>query len=544
MHRLPLPLRLTLLAIVGATACTTGGRGDDDLASGTGSDSTIGDDGTVGTMGADDGIDETAGDGPDESGDGPADDSGGTEPGDAEPLVEALCAWDFACCDRGELDYRLGPFTADAADCSARFLEQLVSNDNTNESPRADLLYLLGFAVDLSRSAVDPAMVQACAEVVAARDCNAVVEPGACTAGSEDPCSLSALFVGLQDVGDPCNAGLAGFGFDIECAPGSTCEDVDGDWVCVDKGLVDEFCEGDDKCDEGLYCDLAVGRCALRSAEGESCAFEDDRAPDAGTETLPCLEHLTCDPRTETCVAFCSAGYDCADDSACPDGQSCVPFDIGDGVYTYCAPRGLDNGDRCDSHRDCADTLHCNGSACETDLAVDEVCAADDQCPSGSYCAGTCLIVENAGSLCATDSECNDDTTIGCITSADGTLCRTTRLANGEPCTPGQNAGGNWCTSGICEDLSDDAAANPRCQAGALSGAACDDDDATLGVPRCATTHYCDEGTCAPKSAAGGSCEDDGTTQCMNGVCTTIWADERCSDAPPLGSDTVTCDGA
>jgi hypothetical protein len=287
-----------------------------------------------------------------------------------------------------------------------------------------------------------------------------------------------------------------------------------------------------------------MGRCAVRHAEGESCSFEKADVPDAGTETVPCLERLSCDPMTETCVAFCSAGYDCADDSSCPAEQSCIPFDIGDGVYTYCAVRGLENGDRCDTHRDCADDLYCNGSACESDLAIDEVCGADYQCASGTYCAGTCRIVKNAGETCASDHECNAETTIGCITSDDGTMCRTAMLVDGDACAPGQNAGGNWCSTGICEDLSNDAVANPRCHVGADTGSACDDSDATLGVPRCATTQYCDEGFCRAKSSAGGTCEDDGALQCMNGQCVEIWSAQRCTDAPPLASGAVTCDGA
>ena len=491
--------------------------------------------------------DESGGDDSDGD-DGPADgsDSGGPQgTGAAETLIAALCEWDFQCCGRGELDYRLGPFTADAADCTARFVEQLQSNDNVNESPRGDLLYLLGFAVDLSRSQLDEEAAQACADAIAARQCNAAGEVGACVpGGGDDPCRLDRMFTGLQDVGDPCSAALAGFGIDIECAPGSNCENVDEDWICVDKGLVDEFCEGDDKCEGGLYCDLGTGRCAARHDVGESCSFEDELAPDLGTEVVPCLEHLSCDPHSNTCAAYCTTGFTCAADESCADGDSCIPEDIGEGVYSYCAARGLDNGDRCDTHRDCGDALYCNGSSCEHDLLVGDACGADFQCPSGAYCSGTCQIVINAGAACVADVQCNPDTTVGCVTSGDGTLCRTALLADNAPCVPAERAGGNWCVSGICEDLSDDATANPRCQPGALSGIACDENDATHGVPRCATTHYCDEGTCHPKADAGGDCEDDGALQCMNGACQTIWSGEHCTDAPPLGSEHITCDGA
>ncbi|MBL4685827.1 MAG: hypothetical protein JKY37_14625, partial [Nannocystaceae bacterium] len=61
------------------------------------------------------------------------------EPADLEALVAALCEWEFKCCSDGEVDYRLGPFAQDAADCTERFLQQVMSNDNDAHSPRANL---------------------------------------------------------------------------------------------------------------------------------------------------------------------------------------------------------------------------------------------------------------------------------------------------------------------------------------------------------------------------------------------------------------------
>ncbi len=546
---------LCLLALAGAACDSPSGRDNDEpmdtdamgTTQGDGDDGD--DDGPVGDTGGETGLDDTGGDeAPPPDGD---DDTGGDGADDnLEQLVASLCDWDFKCCTDGELDYRLGHFTADAADCTARFVEQVHSNDNDPHSPRSDLLYVLGYAVDLSRSDLNPTQVAACAQQVDARACNAPTVPGsfdACEPGTDpgaDPCRLDNLFVGTLAPGHECSAALAGLG-DIECAPGSTCEEVaDGDWECVDKGLVGEFCEADSTCDAGLYCDLATGLCADKSPLSGPCAFADATQPDAGTETLPCAEGLSCDPSGGTCVASCSLGFDCATDAACPAEQSCVPLDIDALTYTYCAPRGQANGDRCDTQRDCADGLHCDGDACATDLGVDEPCVASEQCEAGLYCAGVCRVVKNAGETCAGDVECNPSTTVGCITNDDGRACRTAVLSDAERCVPGENAGGNWCSSGLCENLAADASPLPVCHAGAPEAAPCDADAATMDILQCAPSLYCDEGQCRAKVGAGQDCSDDQGLQCLGGSCVEVWQGEYCSDAPLLTEPgTVTCDG-
>ncbi len=477
-------------------------------------------------------------------------DGTGTGPGDDDALLElvtSLCDWEFQCCSEGEIDYRLGPFTVDAADCTARFVEQIESNDNDQVSPRADLLSVLGYSIDLGRSDPNAENVRACAEQQRSRPCNALVEQEACESGKDpsvDPCRLDNLFTGTLVAGQPCSAGLAGLA-DIECGPGSTCEELpSGDWECVDKGMLEEFCEADSTCDGGLFCNIETGRCTAKGGLGEPCAFADSAEPDAGTETLPCQDTLSCDPSSNTCVAFCSQGYDCADDASCPQGQSCIPTDLGDNTYTYCAPRGDTNADRCDTPRDCGEGFHCDGSACTSDLPADQACDTTQECEAGLYCAGVCQVVKNAGEVCAADIECNPSTTLGCITSDDGRLCRTSELATADVCVPGEREGGNWCETGICEDLAADESPQPVCHAGAPRAAACDDDPSTRDILQCALPLYCDDGICKPKVDSGQDCSDDQAVQCLNGACEDIWEGEYCSDAASsIDEGAVTCDG-
>ena len=328
---------------------------------------------------------------------------------------------------------------------------------------------------------------------------------------------------------------------------------MDGTFICVDKGLDGEFCEADHTCDQGLFCDISSGRCAPKRDVGQACAFEDNDDPDIGTETIPCLEHLSCSPDTLTCVRYCSEWYDCSIDSQCAEGHSCIPVEIGPDAetFTYCLPRGEVNGDRCDTERDCADNFHCDGGSCAFDRAQGMSCTAENQCQAGLYCdlggSGDCEIVNNSNESCAADRECNPSTTLGCITSDDGQECRPALLSNGDVCVPGENSGsisGNWCASGVCEDTSDDGIYNPECHTGANVGEDCDEDDGTVDTDRCRRGTYCEDEVCHEKLDSGGNCHDDGADECLNGNCVGIWEGDYCSDLTPTGDlSVVTCDG-
>ncbi|MEM6992525.1 MAG: hypothetical protein AAF721_18570 [Myxococcota bacterium] len=507
------------------------------------------------TEGESDGADGGDAD-PDGGPDGTADDGDPTDTGggdvvqDVEPLIAALCEWEFGCCDDGERGYRLGPFTTGAEDCTARFMQQLVSNDIDPASPRSDLLFTLGYTIDLASSAPNPEAIDACAAAMGARPCNEWSGTAACVPPSgppaDDPCRLDNLFTGLLPAGEECNPALAPWA-DVECVPGTVCQAIGDDWTCVDKGGPDEFCRADATCLPGLYCDIAHGRCALRAGDGEACEFADDSDPVPGTETIHCREDLTCDPQSGTCAAYCTERYRCGADGQCPLGQSCVPHpEIGAG-YAYCAPIGA-AGDACDSHRDCEDGLHCFGDYCLADLAVDVSCDFDAQCTDGLYCQNICRALKPEGELCGDDRECDPESTIGCITSADGRRCRGALLPNGVRCADGENAGGNWCISGVCERIADDGVVLAACHEGAQLGEPCDNAN-SQDIHRCAVGLYCADleagvGHCEAMVGPGEVCAEDGDQQCLGGHCGAAWDGDYCSDAPSvLAEDAVTCDG-
>ena len=101
----------------------TGGSDSDETGSANGSD---GADGSDDGGGSDEGGPTTGGD------DGPNTGEAGTT---VEQLVAAHCEWMFGCCDRGELDWYVGPFTSDAENCTERMIAQLEYGMSLPSSP-------------------------------------------------------------------------------------------------------------------------------------------------------------------------------------------------------------------------------------------------------------------------------------------------------------------------------------------------------------------------------------------------------------------------
>lgn len=493
-----------------------------------------------------------------------------------DDIIEVLCEWEFNCCSAGELDYRLGPFTTDVDDCVARYTEQVNSNDDILPmATPSGLLTTLAYGVRLDRSVPNDDAIEACLESLRGNECNAVIMDGgetpACEPGGSAvaPCDLGAMFSGTQRQGEPCTERWAAF--DIECEEGTTCESFDGNFVCVDKGLEGEFCEGDDDaCVQDLYCN-DEGRCAPRADVGETCTFEDPDDPQVGTETLPCKAGLTCTPPDAgsnadgTCAESCTSGFDCIADVQCPEGLSCIPVRIGtvDIDLDYCLPQGTDESASCDSDGDCAEGLYCDGDFCAERLTIAEAgqdgeCETDSACPEGYWCWHVyftyCDLARQAGESCDPDdpgdSRCPEDT-LGCIETSDDiddseTICATELLAIDVLCTPGANATsptGNFCRSGVCESVED----VPRCVAGLALNDACSPDDANAdAADLCAVGLYCDDdddGVCRRRLGSGEICDPEVALQCLNGTCVEAWnGDFFCTDQP--GSpDEATCDG-
>ncbi len=474
-----------------------------------------------------------------------------------EQLVQARCDWVFSCCDEGEVDYRVGPFTADATDCTDRVMTSILSGNPTPpvQPEPADLLVLLAF----SHAA---GSVQLVDEQVAA--CVAYLEGEACAAPppeSEDqgphcepsddlldsPCALATMVDGLLLEGAACDPTLG-----VECAEGLTCVTLGSSGQCVTSSEEGDFCFSDDHCTTPLFCDFSDGTCVKGSALGEDCAFEDPDNPAPGTESVRCDPGLACDPIGLTCVGPCATGSPCATEADCPIDHDCIlarcfipqptggPCVVGaECISGYCEGgtcAGLSaEGEFCIPHSQCeTDFCHPFFNECRPQQGDGQPCTSfsDQEC-AGGVCdnsdpmAPVCQAAVGEGGACISTNECNADLELQCI---NGT-CQATPLANGQACTNGLQ-----CESGLCWQLT--------CDDPALVGEACTTEFDPMVKP-CGSDAYCATelgevtGTCAAKGSTGTPCSED--KECW-GSCTVLWGQLLCDATPAMGE--AYCDGA
>lgn len=488
-----------------------------------------------------------------------------------DDLIEAVCDWEFKCCDAGERKYRLSPFIQDAADCKERFVYELRQSNETQNpyvagSPVGVLLSALAYVVDLDRVTVNVSGVQACIAQQEALGCmteEASTLPEHCAGpveAGDDACALRNLFEPKLRLGEECTLALGQNAVgtnDIECLPGSTCiQGTIGDRpVCVRRGEQDDPCTNDDACDFDFYCNDA-GRCTAKADVGEDCSYEDPDAPIPGEEHDPCKVGLTCNPSTEVCVDNCSVETLCNADSECPEGTSCAPLTVNDDSETFhvCRALGKASSARCDDANDCEADWYCSAQGvCAADVSVGDDCTVDAQCPEGTYCStdSQCAAFADPGAVCIRDNvqyaaeECGP--TRSCIYSAEdaNTVCSTAKLDLGIECTADFD-----CKSGLCER--DDEGNPTNCIAGADAGDDCDDNVNTADRVRCAPGLVCIEGACVGQRGPGEGCEAEAggapdPLMCANGSCSEQWESFMCTDqlVPKTSGGTgLVCDGA
>jgi hypothetical protein len=524
--------------------------------------------------------------------------TGGTTGAGVDDLIGAICDWEFSCCDAGEVDYRLGPFTADAADCRERFVYELhesnqTSNPYVSGSAAAGLLATLAYGVRLDRVTENATGIAECLAMLAAMECNTEAEVTHCDETlipGESPCSLSNLFHGALALDEECTLAMTeGDGNDVECAVGSTCLDSShpdnphGFAACIRRGLAGDPCTNDDDCDWNFYCDNSTGDCTEKGDAGDDCTFNDPSAPAPNDEDAGCKAGLKCNPVSLTCIANCTEGYVCNADFECPDGQSCAPVTVGDDTTSFhvCRPLGSTAAARCDDDDDCVASRYCDGSVCVADQTIPAAagvyCDRNEQCEEGSFCdlsflppdlSAIITPAEQCVGLFQPNEGCYPFSVEGgwpsgcpvsqpyCIWDPDDARfeCATARLNNGATCrepTLGYQIGDAECVSGLCEVVN--LADGYECTSGAGLGDDCDDDVTDDTALRCGEGLYCLGGVCVAQVEAGGDCEDPdsaGTPNdnlCKNGMCEDQWDTILCSDAPipeSAGGTNVTCDGS
>jgi hypothetical protein len=473
-----------------------------------------------------------------------------------EPIIDAQCAWLFACCSEGELDYTLGPFTESAPNCVERILAALESGNLGLPASVGGVTSLLYLTYDIDHDRVDFDMdaIQECADWVTEQECNEPPLPGEeppehCTPGEvpeEDPCEVDELLIGKQGVGEECNPAV-----DFECAGELNCVDHDYIGICARAAAIGEFCFDDSECESELYCDFDTGTCARGADVGEYCEYSDPANPIPGTESIRCAAGLSCNPSTNTCVEFCAEGAICVGDIECPEGLLCV--------LGRCRRPGLP-GDPCGRNEDCI-SENCDAAGiCQARLPTGAVCATNDDCDSrfcnpntgmcerGSMVGEPCLTMtdlECIGSWCDTTDPaapvcrnyvgemdpcpqpqaCDPDANLICINQ----VCFSLPLADSVDCTMDSQCESLLCWEGIC-------------QQGTAVGGACDMSPTTKP---CHITAYCfmaagaPQGQCMLKHQAGQECIMD--EQCW-GSCVARWGGMMCDTTPAIEPPSAVCD--
>ncbi len=344
-----------------------------------------------------------------------------------------------------------------------------------------------------------------------------------CRIGNDDHCD------GALVCGDTGTCGTAAGDMcvmsDTQCAGSLLCTGVIGNQVCASSdGIRGSVCGIDDHCstNDGLVCSsgtclvgsgntcTAVGHCAgsLRCNE----VMGSLQCSTAGNGALDSV----CGFDAHCTDAICSSGTckieqggTCTTSSQCASGLLCTMMTGG----LECTPVTGEIGSVCSDDTDCTTTdATCSSGMCK--VTSGGACTDDDQCVSGSVCAGT------AGSLTCTVS----DGSIG-STCRIGTHCTSPLVCSNDVC---RAISGGTCTadSQCAFSLLCTGAAGSQTCASAGDGelmSVCGIDDHCTG-----NDLVCSSGMC--KVESGGTCTAD--NQCSDAlVCTGTSGSQTCNTA-------------
>ena len=295
--------------------------------------------------------------------------------------------------------------------------------------------------------------------------------------------------------GDVCADGACKSGTKVcDCASDADCADKDDGNLC--NGI--------------MFCDPAVGKCAVNPASVVNCPSVDDTA---------CLKNL-CQPKTGQCLPTASAtDTPCDDGDICTSGDSCKLGSCQSGTFIC----------ECTQDSDCADDGDlCNGvSYCDTSAVasggkpkckfneasvvscpkVDDTACLKNLCqPKTGQCQPT---ASAAGTVCDDGNACTKGDTCklgACVSGANSCECQ-----SDADC--GAKEDGNLCNGTLFCDKS---GATPVCKVDPKSMVTCPNvDDTSCLINLCQPKL----GICQPTQVAPGTACDDGEACTKGDVC-------------------------
>lgn len=328
------------------------------------------------------------------------------------------------------------------------------------------------------------------------------VQAKACAAASVGSCdNMAALAYGTR-AADPACAGVVtgALGLGDECHPDST-------------NYAGECAEG--------HCAATAcpSTCQAFAGEGDECDL---------LASLCDPAQFFCNGQGE-CQPFVEPGEPCPARNECAAGDFCHGID--DQTYLCTTPTAV--GEACGPSDSCADLSVCLDGECTAQVALGQACTWTGNCPSGSFCNGTCRAYVELDGDCTVDSCSPGLTCVDTVCLAQG------RVGDDCPCEEGL-----WCNEqGQCQgpgQVGDDcslAAANScpvplfchpqtlKCSEPAAQDDACSMRAATDSCQpglHCVCKQGCAsietaQGVCEPRAAVGADCSV--WHDCAGGVC-------------------------
>lgn len=371
-------------------------------------------------------------------------------------------------------------------------------------------------------------------------------EDGRCETGEPPDCDDDVLCTqdSCDEIEDTCENlprhDLCSGGEGYQCRP----DDPEAD----EEGCVIVECEGDEDCDDGLFCnggetcDVLSHLCLTGEdpdcldgvdCTEDSCDEEEDgcrHAPDDAfcDDDQWCNGEETCDAETGCRTGDapdCNDLIDCTNDTCNEDEDRCdhVPDDGSCSDDDFCTVNercDVDDGCLSDA-RDCSDDFTCTHDSCDSDA---EACIHepdDELCDDGAWCNGAETCDQDAGcqsgdapncndSVGCTDDSCNEDED-RCEHVPDHSYCDDELWCNGAEtcdqeldCQAGEEPDCNDlidCTNDTCKEDEDRCDHTP-------DDAFCDDDQWCNGAETCDAETGCEAGA-APDCGDGDECTDD-----------------------------------
>lgn len=237
--------------------------------------------------------------------------------------------------------------------------------------------------------------------------------------------------------------------------------------TCAAYAGIDEACDTDTRCLEGLWCFMSqcrqlpmagqaclYGRCddlsyCDLSLDGGTCAPGKNRG--AGCLPGQCLPDLVCGALTQVCEprVLEQAGVPCTWEQRCPAATVCVGWTQG-APGTCEAPHV--EGEACTRHDDCVANLAClpadGGKVCGPRLEKGASCDDARACGLQATCAmGHCVELREPGQACDEACACLWGP---CVDAGSSGLKCAGPLGPGGACATGDDCASGRCEQGEC----------------------------------------------------------------------------------------------